>query len=138
MLRYMLDTNLCIRILRDRPAGLRDRFNAEATALSVSSIVVYELLVGAEKSAKPVEIRQEVERFLSRVEVLQFDEPAAAHAAEIRGVLDRRGSPIGPHDTLIAGHARSRGLIVITGDLGEFGRVDGLRSEDWLASPPVH
>jgi tRNA(fMet)-specific endonuclease VapC len=66
MLRYMLDTNLCIRILRDRPAGLRDRFNAEATALSVSSIVVYELLVGAEKSAKPVEIRQEVERFLSR------------------------------------------------------------------------
>ena len=105
--------------------------------MSVSSIVVYELLVGAEKSANSVEIRQEVDRFLSRVEVLQFDAPAAAHAAEIRAALERRGAPIGPYDTLIAGHARSRGLIVITGNLGEFTRVDGLRSEDWLASPPA-
>lgn len=131
MLRYMLDTNLCIRVLRDRPQALRERFNAEATGLCVSSIVVYELLVGAEKSAKPVEVRQEVERFLARLAVLQFDESAAAHAAEIRARLERRGSPIGPYDTLIAGHARSRGLIVITGNLEEFSRVDGLRSEDW-------
>jgi len=132
----MLDTNVCIRVLRDRPRGLRERFNAEATARSVSSIVVYELFVGAEKSANSVEIRQEVERFLSRVEVLQF-EPAAAQAAEIRATLERRGSPIGPHDTLIAGRARSRGLMVIAGDLGEFSRVNGLRSEDWLSSPPT-
>jgi tRNA(fMet)-specific endonuclease VapC len=68
--------------------------------------------------------------------VLQF-EPAAAQAAEIRATLERRGSPIGPHDTLIAGRARSRGLMVIAGDLGEFSRVDGLRSEDWLSSPPT-
>jgi tRNA(fMet)-specific endonuclease VapC len=127
----MLDTNLCIRVLRDRPQALRERFNAEATGLCVSSIIVYELLVGAEKSAKPVEVRQEVERFLARLAVLQFDESAAAHAAEIRARLERRGSPIGPYDTLIAGHARSRGLIVITGNLEEFSRVDGLRSEDW-------
>ncbi len=131
MLRYMLDTNLCIRVLRDRPQALRERFNAEATGLCVSSIIVYELLVGAEKSAKPVEVRQEVERFLARLAVLQFDESAAAHAAEIRARLERRGSPIGPYDTLVAGHARSRGLIVITGNLEEFSRVDGLRSEDW-------
>jgi tRNA(fMet)-specific endonuclease VapC len=136
VLRYMLDTNLCIRVLRDRPKNMRERFNAEATAMCVSSIVVYELLVGAEKSANPVATRREVERFLSRLQVLQFDEPAAAHAAEIRAALERRGSPIGPHDTLIAGHARSLGLIVITGDLGEFGRVDGLRSEDWTPCPP--
>lgn len=134
MLRYMLDTNLCIRVLRDRPKSLRERFNAEAAALSVSSIVVYELLVGAEKSPARLEVRQEVERFLSRLEVLPFDEPAAAHAAEIRASLEGRGTPIGPHDTLIAGHARSRGLMVITGNLGEFGRVDGLRCEDWLPS----
>jgi tRNA(fMet)-specific endonuclease VapC len=127
----MLDTNLCIRVLRDRPQALRERFNAEATGLCVSSIIVYELLVGAEKSAKPVEVRQEVERFLARLAVLQFDESAAAHAAEIRARLERRGSPIGPYDTLVAGHARSRGLIVITGNLEEFSRVDGLRSEDW-------
>jgi tRNA(fMet)-specific endonuclease VapC len=127
----MLDTNLCIRVLRDRPQALRERFNAEATGLCVSSIIVYELLVGAENSAKPVEVLQEVERFLARLAVLQFDESAAAHAAEIRARLERRGSPIGPYDTLIAGHARSRGLIVITGNLEEFSRVDGLRSEDW-------
>jgi tRNA(fMet)-specific endonuclease VapC len=127
----MLDTNLCIRVLRDRPQSLRERFNSEATELCVSSIIVYELLVGAEKSAKPVEIRQEVERFLSRLDVLQFDDSAAAHAAEIRASLERRGSPIGPYDTLIAGHARSRGLILTTGNLGEFSRVAGLRSEDW-------
>jgi tRNA(fMet)-specific endonuclease VapC len=130
----MLDTNLCIRVLRDRPSSLRERFNAEATAMSVSSIIVYELLVGAEKSTHPIEARLGVERFLARLEVLQFDEPAAAHAAEIRATLERRGTPIGPHDTLIAGHARSRGLMVITGNLGEFGRVDGLRYEDWLPS----
>jgi tRNA(fMet)-specific endonuclease VapC len=138
VLRYMLDTNLCIRVLRDRPKGLRERFNAEATALSVSSIVAYELLFGAEKSTKPVETRQEVERFLSRVEVLQFDEAAAAHAAEIRATLERRGTPIGPYDTLIAGHARSRSLTIITGNLGEFTRVEGLRSEDWLPSTPAN
>jgi tRNA(fMet)-specific endonuclease VapC len=130
----MLDTNLCIRVLRDRPKSLRARFSAEAAALSVSSIVAYELFVGAEKSAAPREVRHEVERFLARLEVLVFDEPAAAHAAEIRATLERRGTPIGPHDALIAGHARSRGLVVITGNLGEFGRVEGLRCEDWLPS----
>jgi tRNA(fMet)-specific endonuclease VapC len=134
VLRYMLDTNLCIRVLRDRPKRLRERFNAEAAALSVSSIVVYELVVGAETSPKAAETRREVERFLSRLDVLQFDETAAAHAAEIRAVLERRGSPIGPYDTLIAGHARSRGLVVVTGNLGAFTRVDGLRSEDWFMS----
>lgn len=133
MLRYMLDTNLCIRVLRDRPQGLRERFNAEAAALSVSSIVAYELLVGAEKSARPTEIRRQVESFLARLETLPFDDAAAAHAAEIRAALERRGAGIGPYDTLIAGHARSRGLVVVTGNLAEFSRVDGLRSEDWLA-----
>ncbi len=131
MLRYMLDTNLCIRVLRDRPRALRERFNAEATALCVSSVIVYELLVGAEKSSTPPETRREVERFLARLELLQFDEAAAAHAADIRARLEARGSPIGPYDTLIAGHARSRGLTVITANLREFSRVDGLRAEDW-------
>ena len=66
MLRYMLDTNLCIRVLRDRPAGLRDRFNREADALCISAIVLTELLVGAEKSNRPVETRREVDRFTAR------------------------------------------------------------------------
>ena len=129
----MLDTNLCIRVLRDRPQGLRVRFNAEADALCISTVVLAELLYGAGKSAKPVENRQEVERFTARLEVLQFDADAAAHAAEIRVALERRGQMIGAYDLLIAGHARSRGLVVVTANLGEFSRVDGLRCEDWLA-----
>ncbi len=131
----MLDTNLCVRVLRDRPSGLRMRFNAEAEALCISTVVLAELLHSAAKSATPIENRREVQRLADRVEVLAFDAEAAAHSADIRAVLDRRGQPVGAYDLLIAGHARSRSLIVVTGNLGEFGRVDGLRAEDWLASP---
>lgn len=133
MLRHMLDTNLCIRVLRDRPPGLRPRFNAEAETLCISTVTLAELLHGAARSARPVETRREVERFAARLAVLPFDEEAAAHAGEIRAVLERQGMVIGPYDLLIAGHARSRGLVVVTGNLGEFRRVEGLRSEDWLA-----
>jgi tRNA(fMet)-specific endonuclease VapC len=133
MLRYMLDTNLCIRVLRDRPAGLRDRFNAHGDSLAISTVVLYELLYGAERSARPDHNRREVERFASRLDVLTFDAAAAAHAAEIRAVLQRDGRMIGAYDLQIAGHARSRGLVVVTGNLREFDRVDGLRCEDWMA-----
>lgn len=132
MLRYLLDTNLCIRVIRDRPSGLRPRFNAEASGLCISDVVLYELLYGAEKSAKPAENRQVVERFVARLTVLPYDSSAAAHTADIRANLERRGVPIGAYDLMIAGHARSRGLVVVTGNLQEFNRVEGLRSEDWL------
>lgn len=134
MLRYMLDTNFCIRILRDRPAGLRDRFNREADAMSISTIVLTELLMGAEKSNRPAENRREIERMTARLGVLPFDAEGAAHAAEIRASLEREGRPIGAYDVLIAGHARSRGLVVVTGNIREFSRVEGLRAEDWLAA----
>jgi tRNA(fMet)-specific endonuclease VapC len=131
VLRYMLDTNLCIRLLRDRPQGLRARFNAEADALCISTIILTELLHGAEKSAAPVRNRREVERFAERLAILPFDNSAAAHAANIRAALERRGLPIGGYDLLIAGHARSRGITVVTGNLREFARVEGLMCEDW-------
>lgn len=134
MLRYMLDTNVCIRVLRDRPQHMRARFNAEADGLCISTVVLMELLHGAAKSARPDDNRREVERFAARLEVLPFDEQAAAHAADIRASLEKRGQVIGAYDTQIAGHARSRGLIVVTSNMGEFTRVEGLRCEDWLAS----
>ena len=133
MLRYLLDTNLCIRVLRDRPASLRDRFNSDADSLCISTVVLTELLHGAAKSARPEHNRREVENFAARIDVLPFDAAAAAHAADIRADLERQGLMIGGYDLLIAGHARSRGLIVVTGNLGEFSRVEGLRCEDWLA-----
>lgn len=134
MLRYMLDTNVCIRVLRDRPTAIRERFNLEADGLCISTVVLTELLHGAAKSDRPEHNRMEVERFSARLEVVAFDEIAAHHAAEIRAALERAGTPIGGYDVLIAGHARSRGLTVVTGNLREFGRVGGLRCEDWLAA----
>lgn len=89
MLRYMLDTNLCIRVLRDRPQTIRERFNAEADGLSISTIVLTELLHGAAKSARPAENRRAVEGFAARLEVLAFDADAAAHAGDIRATLER-------------------------------------------------
>ena len=132
MLRYMLDTNLCIRVLRDRPASARRRFNENSEGLCISTVVLTELLHGAAKSARPVENRRAVEDFAARLDVLPFDEAAADHAADIRADLERKGAVIDAYDLLIAGHARSKGLAMITGNLGEFRRVEGLRCEDWL------
>jgi tRNA(fMet)-specific endonuclease VapC len=136
MLRYMLDTNLCILVLRDRPQALQAKFNLEADSLCISTIVLTELLHGARKSARQEHHRREVDKFAARLEVLAFDASAADHAADIRASLERQGRPIGGYDLLIAGHARSRGLIVVTSNLDEFSRVDGLRVEDWLARAP--
>lgn len=137
MLRFMLDTNVCIRVLRDRPPSARVRFNAEADGLCISTVTLAELLHGAARSSRPGETRHEVERLAARLEVLPFDEAAAGHYGDIRADLERRGCVIGPYDLMIAAHARSRGLVVVTGNLGEFGRVDGLRCEDWLRDPPA-
>jgi tRNA(fMet)-specific endonuclease VapC len=133
MLLSMLDTNLCVRALRDRPTYIKDRLVREADTLCISTIVLYELFVGAERSARPEYQRQAVEDFKAKLEVFQFDEAASRHAANIRAELTKRGMLIGSNDLLIAGHARSLGLKLITGNLGEFSRVDGLRCEDWLA-----
>jgi len=132
MLRYMLDTNLCVRVLRDRPASARRRFNEQGDGLCISTVVLTELFHGAAKSARPAENRRAVEDFAARLEVLAFDDAAAGHAADIRAELERKGTPIGAYDLLIAGHARSRGLALVTGNLREFERVEGLRCEDWL------
>jgi tRNA(fMet)-specific endonuclease VapC len=134
MLRNMLDTNVCIRVLRDRPVYLRPRFEAEAETLCISTVTLAELLHGAAQSDRPAENRRQVGRFTERLTVLPFDSRAAEHAGDVRAELERVGKPIGPYGILIAGHARSLGLVVITGNLGEFRRVEGLRSEDWLAA----
>ena len=130
-LEAMLDTNLCIRVIRDKPAGGRERFIAAKGRLAISSIVFHELHVGVLRSYAPERHREELDAFLPGVVVLDFDQTAALHAAEIKADLTRRGQIIGPNDLLIAGHARSLGLKLVTGNLGEFSRVEGLRCEDW-------
>ncbi len=141
MLRYCLDTDICIRILRNRPrieGVLHDKLNAnaEAEALATSTIVMTELLHGCAMSENPRRSEQTL-KLLGRLSVLDFDAQAAEHAADIKADLQRKGTLIGNNDILIAGHARSRGLIVVTGNLREFERVEGLRCEDWPAGPSI-
>ena len=132
MLVAMLDANLCIRVLRDRPGPWRERFKAEARSLAISTIVLHELYYGAERSNRPQAQRKKVGDFAAHISVLDFDSAAASHAAVIKADLAAIGQIIGPNDLLIAGHARSLDLTIITGNLKEFTRVEGLRCEDWL------
>jgi tRNA(fMet)-specific endonuclease VapC len=126
MLRYMLDTNICSYVMRERPPTLRDRFNEEAERMCISAITLGELLYGAEAKSS---VRPILEQFLARIILLDFGYAAAAHYAQIRVELKKQ--PIGANDTLIAAHARSEGLTIVTNNAREFQRVPGLRIENW-------
>lgn len=132
MLQYMLDTNICIYVIKNYPPKLRERFNRLAEQLCLSSISLGELYYGAEKSARRLENLQAVEHFSARLEVLPFSVKAAANYGQIRAELERLGKPVGSHDMLIGAHARAEGLIVVTNNLREFKRVPGLRAENWV------
>jgi tRNA(fMet)-specific endonuclease VapC len=132
MLRYMLDTNICIYVIKNRPDHLRERFNTLAEQLCISSVVMGELVYGAEKSARVAENLSVVEQFCARLEVLPFGEKAAAHFGQIRVELERMGKPSGAYDLMIGGHARSEGLILVTNNRREFDRMAGLRVENWV------
>jgi tRNA(fMet)-specific endonuclease VapC len=134
MLKYMLDTNIVIYVIKRRPIELLDTFNRHAGQLCISSITLAELLHGAEKSAQPEHNLQQVDNFISRLELLDYDNKAAAHYGDIRASLEHKGTPIGVNDFHIAGHARCNGLILVTNNLREFERIEGLRIENWIAT----
>lgn len=134
MLKYMLDTNIVIYVIKRRPIEVLNTFNRHAGQLCISSITLAELLHGAEKSAQPEHNFQQVDNFTSRLEVLNYSHQAAAHYGDIRASLERKGTPIGVNDLHIAGHARSIGLILVTNNLREFERIEGLRTENWIVS----
>ena len=133
MLQYMLDTNICIYVIKNYPSGLRARFNTLAEQLCISSITLAELYYGAEKSARPLDNLQTVERFCARLEVLAFSVRAAAHFGQIRADLERAGTPVGPLDMQIGAHARAEGLTVVTNNTREFKRLPGVLVQDWVA-----
>jgi tRNA(fMet)-specific endonuclease VapC len=132
MLDYMLDTSICIHVLRNYPPELQERFNRLAEQLCISSVTLAELHYGAEKSARRLENLQAIEHFTARLEALSFTEQAAAHYGQIRAQLERLGRPAGAYDMMIGGHARSEGLILVTNHVREFEPMDGLRVESWL------
>ena len=133
--RYLADTNVVVDLLR-RPELLDPtRFKGAEEAIAVSSVTVMELEYGVALSSDPARNRSEVDAVLSRLRVLPLDQAAAEQAGRIRADLKRLGTPIGPFDSLLAGHARSLGMTLITHNTGEFSRVPGLLTEDWHADP---
>ena len=132
MLRYLLDTNIVIYVLKRRPVEVLSTFNANASRMAISSITLAELMHGAEKSSRVSENLAAVEDFCSRLEVLPYGPKAAQHYGAIRAALEKFGQPIGVNDIHIAAHARSEGLVLVTSNVGEFARVPALEAANWV------
>jgi len=132
MLQYMLDTNICIHVIRNYPPELQERFNRLAEQLCISSIALGELLHGAEKSTQRFDNLEAIEHFRARLEILPFAEKVAAHFGQIRAQLEGAGPPAGAYDMMIGGHARSDGLVLVTNNVREFERMKGLRLANWV------
>ena len=132
MLRYLLDTNIVIYVLKRRPVEVLSTFNINASRMAISSVTLAELLHGAEKSSRVSENLAAIEDFCSRLEVLPYGPKAAQHYGAIRAALEKLGQPIGVNDMHIAAHARSEGLVLVTNNMGEFARVPALESENWV------
>jgi len=132
MLKYLLDTNIVIYVIKRRPRIALDRFNREHGHMAVSSITLAELIHGAEKSKDPARNLAVVEDFFGRLAVLSYGEKAAWHYGNIRAVLERTGMTIGVNDLHIAAHARSEGLTLVSNNLREFELVPGLVLDNWV------
>ena len=132
MLKYLLDTNIVIYVIKQRPLQALEIFNRQHGRMALSAITVAELIHGAEKSAQPERNLAVVEDFCSRLVIQAYDERAAQHYGQIRAALERIGQPIGVNDLHIAAHARAQGLTLVTNNLREFERVPGLLLENWV------
>ena len=132
MLKYMLDTHIAIYVIKNRPVSALTIFNQYANQLCISVITLSELMHGVEKSTRPNHNLRQVEDFFSRLSILSYGQKAATHYGDIRATLERKGTPIGVNDLHIAAHSRSEGLTLVTNNLKEFERVEGLRLENWV------
>jgi tRNA(fMet)-specific endonuclease VapC len=131
-MRHMLDTNICVDLIRGRAPGVLARLRQYAMdEIAISSITLAELQYGVSRSSDPAKHEILLAQFLAPLAVLPFDNQAAAACGQVRSSLARAGTPIGPLDTLIASHALSLNLILVTNNEREFRRVVGLRVETW-------
>ncbi len=131
MLRYLLDTNIVIYVVKRRPLQALEIFNQNAGRMAISAITLAELQHGAEKSSDPAANLAVVEDLCSRLEVLPYGSKAAQHYGSIRAALEKQGQMIGVNDLHIAAHARSEGLTLVSNNLREFERVPALQFENW-------
>lgn len=129
---YMLDTNICIYAMKKKPEKVLQRFREEMdNGLCISSITLAELEYGMKHSSDPAKNEQALLRFLAPLSILPFGAAAASEYGAIRAYLQSKGTPIGPLDMLIAGHARAENLVLVTNNVKEFERVPDLEIENW-------
>ena len=131
-MKWLLDTNVCIAVIRRRPeSALRRLRGKQVGQVGLSTITLAELEFGAAKSQQPAKARAALREFLLPLEVVTFDEAAADAYGTVRAAMEKKGRPIGPLDTLIAAHALALGTVLVTNNTREFRRVPGLSVEDW-------
>lgn len=134
MIRYMLDTNICIELIRKRGDNILQRLRScEVGEVGISVIVLAELFHGVQKSSKPEQGRSALRELCAPLEICSFDNTAAVAYGRIRAYLERAGQTIGPMDLLIAAHALAENAALVTNNEREFRRVEGLAVENWTA-----
>jgi tRNA(fMet)-specific endonuclease VapC len=130
---YLLDTNICIYIIKKRPEKVLEKFNTLSLGdVAISSITLAELHYGIMKSSNPKKNQEALDKFLTPLEILDFDYFATIEYGKIRADLEKNGTPIGPLDTLIAAHAKSQKLTLVTNNEKEFIRIPDLKIENWV------
>jgi len=130
-MKFLLDTDTCIYVLKQHEQVMRALLSTNRGDVAVSVVTEAELRTGAAKSSSPAKTLQRIEAFLAPVTILEFTSEDAIVYSQIRAKLERAGTPIGPLDTMIAAHAMSRDLILVSNNEREFRRVTGLRVENW-------
>jgi tRNA(fMet)-specific endonuclease VapC len=132
-MKYLLDTNMCIYIIKKHPENVLKKFTTlDIGDISISSITLAELMYGVYKSLHQHKNKTALEEFISPLEIMPFDDDAATHYGEIRACLEKKGTPIGSLDMMIAAHAQCLNLILVTNNKKEFSRVPHLKIEDWV------
>lgn len=134
-MKYMLDTNICIYLIKKKPPEVMEQLHKKMNeGIAISSITLAELEYGVSMSNHIAKNADALTLFLSLPIIMPFDDDAAAEYGRIRAALRRKGTPIGPLDELIAAHAKSKRLILVTNNTREFERVEGLAVENWVTT----
>jgi tRNA(fMet)-specific endonuclease VapC len=132
-MRYLLDTNICIYLIKKRPPEVLDRFRQHSPQdVAISIITLFELEYGAEKSQYRQRSKDALTKFLLPLNLINLDRSSALESAIIRAQLEKKGMPIGPYDLLIAGLARSQDMILVSNNIKEFEKIAGLHLENWV------
>ena len=132
-MKYMLDTNTCIYIIKRKPLDVIERFKKiEISQVGISSITLSELLYGVSKSSKPAQNQLALTQFIAPLEILAYDDEAAQYYGTVRALLEKQGTPIGSLDLLIAAHALSIDCILVTNNEKEFKRIPNLKIDNWV------